>query len=449
MSKKPKNAAATPSVARPTSHREKDAGMSALDVKSLATEELPRAEFPAAKRSDFRVSLTEAVHQGIWKHASENLTVEICGVLVGLWHKDDDGPYASITQYIRCDGATQKFAEVTFTHDSWAQINKEMDSKYQDLRIIGWYHSHPNFGIFLSDRDGFIQQNFFSGPGQIALVVDPVRKIEGIFVWRDGKTAPLVNYWVDGKIKLGAGFGTQDEAMTQQAAAAGASTTPNAQVTTVVGPQRDMIGTLLNLSICMLLFFCGMLWSARITDGQMRLIEQGAVARYGVAKLYKPGFEQQMMILIEHQKQIRDAVTKLRALPPTTDEKQLAEQKKAWNDVLNGLRDEQAVTVRLLEIYGLQEHEKQVIAQLIAKEVGATDHAPRAEKPTGTAPTAMPAAPSPTVPNPTATPAPAAAQASATVPATPAPTPTPVATSSPTTAPSPTATPSPTSSTPK
>src|SRR6185369_3929322 len=135
------------------------------------------------------------VHSGTHQHAAHDTSVEICGVLVGRWEKDNDGPYAVITEFIRCDNAAQKFAEVTFTHESWAQINREMDTKFQDLRIVGWYHSHPNFGIFLSDRDFFIQQNFFSGPGQIALVIDPVRKIEGVFEWRHGGTAPTPYYW--------------------------------------------------------------------------------------------------------------------------------------------------------------------------------------------------------------------------------------------------------------
>ena len=52
---------------------------------------------------------------------------------------------------------------------------------FANARIVGWYHTHPDFGIFLSDYDVFIHQHFFSGPGQIALVIDPVRKLEGVF----------------------------------------------------------------------------------------------------------------------------------------------------------------------------------------------------------------------------------------------------------------------------
>ena len=38
-----------------------------------------------------------------------------------------DHPAARVTDYIRCESATSKFAEVTFTHESWSQINEEME----------------------------------------------------------------------------------------------------------------------------------------------------------------------------------------------------------------------------------------------------------------------------------------------------------------------------------
>ncbi|MFX0030715.1 MAG: hypothetical protein ACFE8B_15995 [Candidatus Hermodarchaeota archaeon] len=47
--------------------------------------------------------------------------------------------------------------------------------KNENLRIIGWWHSHPNFGCFLSSIDLLTQKSFFNKAYQIALVVDPIR----------------------------------------------------------------------------------------------------------------------------------------------------------------------------------------------------------------------------------------------------------------------------------
>ncbi|MFX1594033.1 MAG: Mov34/MPN/PAD-1 family protein [Promethearchaeota archaeon] len=47
--------------------------------------------------------------------------------------------------------------------------------KNENLRIIGWWHSHPDLGCFLSSTDLLTQKYFFNKPYQVALVIDPVR----------------------------------------------------------------------------------------------------------------------------------------------------------------------------------------------------------------------------------------------------------------------------------
>ena len=118
------------------------------DVRMLADEQLPIAAFPAERDQDFRVHFDRDTHEAIHRHAAEDTEVEICGVLVGRLERDDDGPFVSIQNLIRCDAADSRMAEVTFTHEAWATINEQMDNEFSDLSIVGWYHSHPGFGIF-------------------------------------------------------------------------------------------------------------------------------------------------------------------------------------------------------------------------------------------------------------------------------------------------------------
>ena len=51
-----------------------------------------------------------------------------------------------------------------------------MDAEHSEERIVGWYHTHPGFGIFLSGMDLFIQDHFFNLPWQVAFVYDPLRR---------------------------------------------------------------------------------------------------------------------------------------------------------------------------------------------------------------------------------------------------------------------------------
>jgi proteasome lid subunit RPN8/RPN11 len=171
-----------------------------IDVRLLSRQDLPHEAFPGGSNEGLRVFFTTEAHKALWRHAQLDTSVEICGVLVGSWHRDQAGPFVKVVESIRGEGAQTRFAEVTFTHETWAKINSEMDTKFANLSIVGWYHTHPDFGIFLSDRDRFIHEHFFTGPGQIAHVIDPIRKTEGVFIWRNARPSPCEHYWVGDRI---------------------------------------------------------------------------------------------------------------------------------------------------------------------------------------------------------------------------------------------------------
>ncbi len=47
--------------------------------------------------------------------------------------------------------------------------------------VVGWAHSHPSYGCFLSFTDLETQKTYFREPFNFALVVDPVRKEKKVF----------------------------------------------------------------------------------------------------------------------------------------------------------------------------------------------------------------------------------------------------------------------------
>jgi proteasome lid subunit RPN8/RPN11 len=78
-------------------------------------------------------------------------------------------------------------SSLTFTHDTWAALHREAETRFPDDLVLGWHHTHPGFGIFLSPHDLFIHRHFFREPWQVALVVDPRRCEFGFFQWRAGQ----------------------------------------------------------------------------------------------------------------------------------------------------------------------------------------------------------------------------------------------------------------------
>jgi proteasome lid subunit RPN8/RPN11 len=121
---------------------------------------------------------SEVVRQ-IRQHARSSGKTEVCGVLIG----QDRDHRIEVAACIEGQNADEAGAHVTFTQDTWEHIYAVKDKKYPNERIVGWYHSHPGFGIFLSDHDTFIHKNFFSSPGQVAWVFDPQSDEEGCFGW--------------------------------------------------------------------------------------------------------------------------------------------------------------------------------------------------------------------------------------------------------------------------
>ncbi len=175
----------------------------ALDVSNINPEELRERTFPSV--TEFRITISDQAYEFMQKHAKEKTDIEVCGVLIGEIYKDKLGAFLEITNAIRGEHAVNQGVEVTFTHETWAYIHEEKDSKYPDKRIVGWYHTHPRFGIFLSPQDMFIHENFFNQPWQVAFVIDPISEDEGFFVWHNGKATRIEQYWIGGSKKAFAG----------------------------------------------------------------------------------------------------------------------------------------------------------------------------------------------------------------------------------------------------
>jgi proteasome lid subunit RPN8/RPN11 len=166
-----------------------------IDIRAIETTKLKKKPFPEVDQG-FRVVMAESVIDRCVERGSADMTREIGGILVGEVLKDDAGPYVRVDDTVDALHADEKGAELTFTHETWEHINKEMDTKHEGKKIVGWYHTHPGFGVFLSDRDEFIHKSFFDLPFQIALVYDPKTREQGVFAWKKGGTARMNRYWI-------------------------------------------------------------------------------------------------------------------------------------------------------------------------------------------------------------------------------------------------------------
>ena len=134
-----------------------------------------------------KVKCDKEIMMQIESHCFSELEVEVGGFLLG---KHDDSS-SEIIAAVKEGKTRQTQTQLTFTHETWDDLHKLIDDKYPELELIGWYHSHPGFGVFLSDYDAFIQHSFFSSPHNVALVVDPIKGSRGWFISKKEKVMLL------------------------------------------------------------------------------------------------------------------------------------------------------------------------------------------------------------------------------------------------------------------
>jgi proteasome lid subunit RPN8/RPN11/TolA-binding protein len=136
---------------------------------------------------DLRIFADLDVVRETEEHAASETHVELGGVLLGGQHQDDTGAaFVVITDSLRARHYENSQGSFKFTHDTWEQISREREQFAPDLRMVGWYHTHPGWGVFLSGMDTFICDHFFNRPLDVALVIDPCRQERGFFQWSRG-----------------------------------------------------------------------------------------------------------------------------------------------------------------------------------------------------------------------------------------------------------------------
>jgi proteasome lid subunit RPN8/RPN11 len=132
------------------------------------------------------VVICEGTLEAILEYSEQDQTRERGGFLLGSVY--GEAPQYVVVRHFRPALEAQgSQASLTFTHDTWATLTREIATTFPSESLVGWQHTHPGLGVFLSGYDRFIQKHFFAHSWQIALVVDPRRQEFGFYHWRQGE----------------------------------------------------------------------------------------------------------------------------------------------------------------------------------------------------------------------------------------------------------------------
>ncbi|MDR0609960.1 MAG: Mov34/MPN/PAD-1 family protein [Planctomycetaceae bacterium] len=174
--------------------------VSSHDIRNIHKEDCIQREFPlhelglSQRPLGFQIVVRRSTLNVIKTHGQTSLHAEVGGMLVGslLW---DNQPFLFVEASIAGKHTDEQVASVTFTAKTWEHVWSIQERDYPNKKIVGWYHTHPGFGVFLSPMDMFICEYTFNAPYHVAYVYDPQSDDDGWFVWKNStliKLTPLI-----------------------------------------------------------------------------------------------------------------------------------------------------------------------------------------------------------------------------------------------------------------
>lgn len=198
------------------------------DSKITPEQNLPQNIVPVGEISadgEKRIYISQSAYNIVHKFAKSKTDNERGGVLVGCVIQEFGKTNIVVQGFIEAKFNESTSTTLKFTHETWEYVHKEIARKYENGKIVGWIHTHPNFGIFLSEYDMFIHSNFFSDENQIAYVIDPIQHDEGVYCWANGKIEHCRGFYVydqpDKIIRLTAKDGSENSDESVYKASAG------------------------------------------------------------------------------------------------------------------------------------------------------------------------------------------------------------------------------------
>lgn len=113
---------------------------------------------------------------------------EDMALLIGDWARDEEGRIYAVAWDMPTGPLEASPVSVRFKPEGLVQVARELEGQDRPYLVVGWYHTHLDLGVFMSDRDLRTQRGGFPHDHQVALVVDPMRGRAGAFA--NGRMGP-------------------------------------------------------------------------------------------------------------------------------------------------------------------------------------------------------------------------------------------------------------------
>lgn len=180
-------------VGHVASHRAALAGLPFRQPPAPPSDWLLHGEVPSEGQPVVLIHQTALLQ--IIAHSRSNLACELGGALLGHTYRYKSGIVVEVKAALPAMSADHGPVHFTFSADSWSRLHRDRATHYSNLDIIGWFHTHPDLGVFYSSDDVVVHSAAFTLPWHVGLVVDPVRDEAAFFGWVAGELSPLGGFY--------------------------------------------------------------------------------------------------------------------------------------------------------------------------------------------------------------------------------------------------------------
>ena len=123
---------------------------------------------------------------------------EIGGFLLGnkYYNPHTKRFQVSLEKFVDVEPEDNGVYQIEFGDKAYQYLERRKDfykNEGIELDLVGWFHTHPGHGLFLSRPDQNIQKNWFKQGYQVAMELDSVKREKnpnydfGFFTWAQGQ----------------------------------------------------------------------------------------------------------------------------------------------------------------------------------------------------------------------------------------------------------------------
>ncbi|WP_058485902.1 LysM peptidoglycan-binding domain-containing protein [Defluviitalea phaphyphila] len=165
------------------------------DIEDKNISFLKNSKQVGEKPTGIVIYIEDYVYTYLYQYAKFNRGEEKAAALVGNYVEEADKKMTVISGAIKID-STLSEKDNFLTDEKIDDINKKIDMYFPDSELVGWMHTQPGYGIFLTTRDLKIQKQFFKKPYQTLMIIDPIENTEAFFMWDKKEVRSVEGYFV-------------------------------------------------------------------------------------------------------------------------------------------------------------------------------------------------------------------------------------------------------------